>query len=155
MNAFSQSIEPHNVLFRSRSSENFEISMRLSVEGIGALQQRDPEYTTSVEVIPGGPADLDGRLQPKDRVVGVGQGEDGEITDVIGWRLDDVVEKIRGERGTVVRLEVLPAETGLGGPSEIIKLERNEVKLEEQDRKSTRLNSSHVAISYAVFCLKK
>jgi len=132
MNAFSQSIEPHTTYMSSRSSENFEISMRLSLEGIGALLQRDSEYTTIVEVIPGGPADLDGRLQPKDRVVGVGQGEDGEITDVIGWRLDDVVEKIRGERGTVVRLEVLPAETGLGGPSEIIKLERNEVKLEEQ-----------------------
>lgn len=132
MNAFSQSIEPHSTYMSPRSSENFEISMRLSLEGIGALLQRDSEYTTIVEVIPGGPADLDGRLQPKDRVVGVGQGEDGEITDVIGWRLDDVVEKIRGERGTVVRLEVLPAETGLGGPSEIIKLERNEVKLEEQ-----------------------
>lgn len=132
MNAFSQSIEPHSTYMSPRSSENFEISMRLSLEGIGALLQRDSEYTTIVEVIPGGPADLDGRLQPKDRVVGVGQGEDGEITDVIGWRLDDVVEKIRGERGTVVRLEVLPAETGLSGPSEIIKLERNEVKLEEQ-----------------------
>lgn len=132
MNAFSQSIEPHSTYMSPRSSENFEISMRLSLEGIGALLQRDSEYTTIVEVIPGGPADLDGRLKPKDRVVGVGQGEDGEITDVIGWRLDDVVEKIRGERGTVVRLEVLPAETGLGGPSEIIKLERNEVKLEEQ-----------------------
>src|SRR5690625_7987492 len=104
--------------------------MRLLIEGIVALLQRDSEYTTIVEVIPVGPADLDGRLKPKDRVVGVGQGEDGEITDVIGWRLDDVVENIRGERGTVVRREVLPAETGLGGTYEIIKLARDEVKLE-------------------------
>src|SRR5690625_5486510 len=85
--------EPHTTYMSSRSSENFEISMRLSLEGIGALLQRDSEYTTIVEVIPGGPADLDGRLQPQDRVGGVGQGEDGDITDVIGSRPDEMVEQ--------------------------------------------------------------
>lgn len=132
MNAFTRSVEPHSAYMSPRRSENFEISMRLSLDGIGAMLQRETEYTTVMEIVPGGPADLDGRLQPGDRIVGVGQGEEGEIVDVVGWRLDDVVDLIRGERETVVRLEVLPAETGLSGPSKILELTRNEVRLEEQ-----------------------
>lgn len=132
MNAFTQSIEPHSTYMSPRTSENFEISMRLSLDGIGAMLQRETEHTTIVEIVPGGPADLDGRLKSGDRIIGIGQGEEGELVDVIGWRLDDVVSLIRGERGTIVRLEILPAETGMGGASEIIRIERNEVKLEEQ-----------------------
>ena len=132
MNAFTRSIEPHSSYMSPRTSENFEISMRLSLDGIGAMLQRETEYTTVMEIVPGGPADLDGRLQSGDRIVGVGQGDDGDIVDVIGWRLDDVVDKIRGERDTVVRLEVLPADTGLSGPAKVIRIVRNEVKLEEQ-----------------------
>ncbi len=132
MNAFTRSIEPHSSYMSPRTSENFEISMRLSLEGIGAMLQRETEYTTVMEVVPGGPADLDGRLEAGDRIVGVGQGDDGEIVDVVGWRLDDVVEKIRGERDTVVRLEVLPKDTGMSGPPKVIRIVRNEVKLEEQ-----------------------
>jgi len=132
LNAFTRSIEPHSAYMSPRTSENFEISMRLSLDGIGAMLQRETEYTTVVEIVPGGPADLDGRLQSGDRIVGVGQGDDGDIVDVVGWRLDDVVDKIRGERDTVVRLEVLPADTGLSGPSKVIRIVRNEVKLEEQ-----------------------
>jgi carboxyl-terminal processing protease len=132
MNAFTRSVEPHSAYMSPRRSEDFEISMRLSLDGIGAMLQRETEYTTIMEIVPGGPADLDGRLQPGDRIIAVGQGEDGEMVDVVGWRLDHVVDLIRGERGTVVRLEVLPSETGLGGPSTNIEITRNEVKLEEQ-----------------------
>ena len=131
MNAYTRSIEPHSSYLSPRSVENFEISMRLSLDGIGALLQRETEYTSIVEVIPGGPADLDGRLQEGDRIVGVAQ-DDEEMVDVVGWRLDDVVALIRGERETKVRLEVLPAESGLSGPPTTIELVRNEVKLEEQ-----------------------
>ncbi len=131
MNAYTRSIEPHSSYLSPRSVENFEISMRLSLDGIGALLQRETEYTSIVEIIPGGPADLDGRLKEGDRIVGVAQGDE-EMVDVVGWRLDDVVQLIRGERETVVRLDVLPAESGMSGPPTTIELVRNEVKLEEQ-----------------------
>jgi len=131
MNAYTRSIEPHSAYLSPRSVDNFEISMRLSLDGIGAMLQRETEYTTIMEIVPGGPADLDGRLAAGDRIVAVAQGDE-EFVDVIGWRLDDVVSLIRGERDTIVRLEVLPAETGLSGPPQIIDITRDEVKLEEQ-----------------------
>ncbi len=131
MNAYTRSIEPHSAYLSPRSVDNFEISMRLSLDGIGAMLQRETEYTTIMEIVAGGPADLDGRLEAGDRIVAVAQGDE-EFVDVIGWRLDDVVSLIRGERDTVVRLEILPAETGLSGPARIIDITRDEVKLEEQ-----------------------
>ena len=136
MNAFAQSIEPHTAYLSPRSSENFEISMKLSLEGIGALLGRENEYTTISRVVPGGPASKDGRLKAGDRVVGVGQGHDGKITDVIGWRVDDVVDLIRGEKHTVVTLQVLPEDVGYGEPPTLIDIVRDEVKLEEQAAKS-------------------
>lgn len=136
MNAFAQSIEPHTAYLSPRSSENFEISMSLSLEGIGALLGRESEYTTISRVVPGGPASKDGRLKAGDRIVGVGQGRDGKITDVIGWRVDDVVDLIRGEKHTVVQLQVLPEEAGIGDPPTIIDIVRDEVKLEEQAAQS-------------------
>ena len=131
MNAYASAIEPHSSYMSPRLAENFEISMKLSLDGIGALLSSQNEYVEVAEVVPGGPADLDGQLQAGDRIVGVAQGED-DFVDVVGWRLDDVVDLIRGERETLVRLEVLPADIGLKGPSEIIDIVRNEVKLEEQ-----------------------
>lgn len=131
MNAYASAIEPHSSYMSPRLAENFEISMKLSLDGIGALLSSDNEYVEVEEVVPGGPADMDGRLQSGDRITGVAQGEE-EFVDVVGWRLDDVVELIRGERETLVRLEVLPAATGLKGPHTVIDLMRNEVKLEEQ-----------------------
>ena len=136
MNAFAQSIEPHTAYMSPRSSENFEISMRLSLEGIGALLGRENEYTSIASVVPGGPADKEGNLKAGDRVTSVGQGNDGKMEDVIGWRIDDVVDLIRGPKHTVVRLEVLHEETGIDGPTTIIEIVRDEVKLEEQAAKS-------------------
>ena len=136
MNAFAQSIEPHTAYMSPRSSENFEISMRLSLEGIGALLGRENEYTSIASVVPGGPADKQGQLKAGDKVLAVGQGKDGKMQDVVGWRVDDVVEKIRGAKHTIVRLEVLHEDTGPEGPTEIIEIVRDEVKLEEQAAKS-------------------
>ncbi|MDT8408331.1 MAG: carboxy terminal-processing peptidase [Wenzhouxiangellaceae bacterium] len=131
MNAFAHSIEPHSSYMSPRSADNFEISMKLSLDGIGALLSSENEYVEVQEVVTGGPADLDGRLQAGDRIIGVAQ-DDEDFVDVVGWRLDNVVDLIRGERETRVRLEILPAETGMKGPPEVIDIVRNEVKLEEQ-----------------------
>ncbi len=136
MNAFAQSIEPHTSYLSPRTSENFEISMKLSLEGIGALLSRVTEYTTIASVVPGGPAAQDGRLKAGDRVTAVGQGKDGKMVDVIGWRVDDVVELIRGPKDTIVRLDVLPEDVSVTAPPTQIEIVRNEVKLEEQAAKS-------------------
>ena len=136
MNAFAASIEPHTAYLSARNSENFEISMKLSLEGIGALLGRDSEYTTISRVVPGGPAAKDGRLKAGDRITAIGQGGDGKMVDVIGWRVDDVVELIRGPKDTVVRLEVLPEDEPVGGATSVIDIVRDEVKLEEQAAQS-------------------
>ncbi len=136
MNSVTLAVEPHTAYMSPRNSENFDISMKLSLEGIGALLQRDNEYTSIARVIPGGPANKDGRLKVKDRVIGVAQGREGKMVDVIGWRLDDVVNLIRGPKDSVVRLELLPDAAGPDGPSKVIEIVRNEVKLEEQAAKS-------------------
>ena len=137
INAYTTSIEPHTTYFSPRISENFDISMRLSLEGIGAVLRAESEYTEVVRIITGGPADLDGRLGSDDRIIGVGQNTDGEIVDVIGWRLDDVVDLIRGPKNTILKLEVLPKGIGIEGPSKLITLTRDKIKLEEQDASST------------------
>ena len=136
MNAFARSIEPHTAYLSPRNSENFEISMRLSLEGIGALLGRENEYTTISSVVPGGPADQDGRLKAGDRITAVGQGNDGKMVDVIGWRIDDVVDLIRGPKDTIVRLDVLSEDVSVSTPPTLIEIVRNEVKLEEQAAKS-------------------
>lgn len=135
MNAYATSIEPHTNYLGPRASENFDISMKLSLEGIGAVLQREDEYTAIREIVPGGPASLSGKLKVGDRILGVGQGENGAINDVIGWRLDDVVGQIRGQKDTVVRLEVLPADGGPDAKHEILSLVRKKVSIEEQAAK--------------------
>ena len=136
INSYTTAIEPHTAYFSPRVSENFDISMRLSLEGIGAVLTSDNDYTVIQRIIPGGPADLSKQLHDKDKVVGVGQGDGGEIVDVIGWRLDDVVELIRGPKDTMLRLEVIPNKLGTEGPNKIITLTRDKIKLEEQAAKS-------------------
>jgi carboxyl-terminal processing protease len=137
INAYTTSIEPHTAYFSPRTSENFDISMRLSLEGIGAVLSSDNDYTVIQQIIPGGPADLSKQLQKDDKIIGVAQGETGEIVDVIGWRLDDVVDLIRGPKDTVLRLEILPKDSGPEGPHKIVTLTRNKIKLEEQAAKSS------------------
>lgn len=132
VNAVAAMYDPHTSFMDARSMENFQISMSLSLEGIGAVLQSEDEHTKVVRVVPGGPADKVGNLHAGDRITGVGQGRDGELVDVIGWRLDDVVDLIRGKKGTEVRIEILPAKVGLGGRTEVITIVREQVKLEEQ-----------------------
>lgn len=136
INSYTTAVDPHTSYLSPRSSQNFEINMSLSLEGIGAVLGADRDHTVVQEVIPGGPAELSGLLDAKDRIIGVGQGAAGGMVDVIGWRLDDVVDLIRGPKGSVVRLEILPEETGLEGRSEIIALTRDKIKLENQAARS-------------------
>jgi carboxyl-terminal processing protease len=131
-NALTELYDPHTNYLSPRRSENFNINMRLSLEGIGAVLQAEDEFTRVARLVPGGPAAKQGDLKPSDRIVAVGQGEDGPLEDVIGWRLDEVVEQIRGPKGSTVRLQVMPAKAGTDAPRKIIQIVRNEVKLEEQ-----------------------
>lgn len=136
INSYTTAIEPHTSYFSPRTSENFDISMRLSLEGIGAVLRSEHDYTMIHEIIPGGPADLSKKLHSKDKIIGVGQGNDREIVDVIGWRLDDVVELIRGPKGSVLRLEIIPSKIGNEDLTETITLTRDKVKLEGSAAKS-------------------
>jgi carboxyl-terminal processing protease len=135
MNAYATAIDPHSNYFGPRASTNFDITMKLSLEGIGAVLQQHEEYTVIREIVPGGPAAKSGRLEVGDRIVGVGQGECGAIVDVVGWRIDDVVEKIRGHKGSVVRLEILPAEGGPDAKPQLVTMIRKKVSIEEQAAK--------------------
>ena len=132
MNAVTQAYDPHTTYFSPRKSKNFDINMSLSLEGIGALLQSEDEYTKIVRVIPAGPADKSKLLKAEDRIIGVGQGKKGEIVDVIGWRLDDVVDRIRGPKDSTVRLEIIPADAVDDHQTKIIELVRNTIKLEDQ-----------------------
>ena len=136
MNAFAHTLDPHSSYLSPRNSEEYRIQMSLSYFGIGASLQLDDDYVMVINIIPGGPAAIDGKLQPKDRITAVAQGQDGELVDVIGWRLDDVVQLIRGPADTVVRLQIMPAGALPGTSEKVISLTRNQVKLEEQAAKS-------------------
>ncbi len=135
MSAYATATDPHTDYLSPRQAENFAIQMKLSLEGIGAQLQARDDYTAIFSLVPGGPAEKSGKLKPGDRIVGVGQGDKGAITDVIGWRLDDVVNLIRGKKDTVVRLEILPADAGPDGKHEIISLVRKKVNIEESAAK--------------------
>lgn len=141
MNAYTGAIEPHTSYMNPRTTENFNMSMRLSLEGIGAvLQINDEEVTVVRSIVPGGPAAMSGQVKPGDRIYGVGQGKDGPIVDVVGWRLDDVVDLIRGKKDTWLRLDVLPADAGNDGEHRTVTLARQKVKLEEQAAKKSIIN---------------
>jgi carboxyl-terminal processing protease len=132
MNAFVLSLDPHSNYFSARNSEEYNIQMSLSYEGIGASLQLTDDYVTVIDVIAGGPAATSGKLSANDRITAVGEGKTGELTDVIGWRLDDVVQKIRGPGGTLVRLQLLPAGAAPGSVQKVVEFTRNRVSLEAQ-----------------------
>jgi len=135
VNAYIETLEPHTSYMSPSTAENFDISMRLSLEGIGAVLKSEADYTEVQRTIPGGPARTSGLIHAGDRIVGVGQGQDGPMEDVVGWRLQDVVDKIRGPKDSVVRLQILPKSAGTEGVTRTISLVRSEIKLEDQAAK--------------------
>jgi len=137
MNAYTMAIEPHTNYMGPRAAEDFDISMRLSLVGIGAVLEGRDEYATIRELVPGGPASRSGQLEIGDRIVGVAQGESGVITDVQGWRLDDTVALIRGAPDSIVVLDVLPAAAGPDGKRKRISLVRKTISLEQQAAKAS------------------
>jgi carboxyl-terminal processing protease len=132
MNAYARAFDPHSSYFSPRSSEEYRIQMSLNYDGIGASLVLTDDYVTIANVLDGGPAAVAGTLKINDRITGVGQGHEGPFTDVIGWRLDDVVQQIRGKAGTSVRLQVLPAGAAPGTPEKVLEFVRNKVTLEAQ-----------------------
>lgn len=145
LTSLTQSYDPHSTYMSAKSEENFEILMRLNLEGIGASLQFDDGYTVVKELIPGGAAEKDGRLKPEDRIVGVGQGEDGEIVDTVDMKLSDVVDKIRGKRGTTVRLEVIPT-----GKNErmIYNIVREQIKLSDSEARARIIERTRQGHAY-------
>ena len=134
INAFASTYDPHTQYLSPRSSENFNMTMSLSLQGIGAVLRTEDDYTSVVRLVTAGPADKAGELRPADRIVSVGQGERGKLIDVVGWRLDDVVELIRGPKGTIVRLGLVD-NSGDEESSRVIRIKRDTVKLEDQAAK--------------------
>jgi carboxyl-terminal processing protease len=132
MTAYATAIDPHTDYYGKRAADDFDISMKLSLVGIGAVLQDKDEYTTVRELVPGGPASLSGKFQAGDRIVGVGQGEQSVTTEVVGWRIEDVVALIRGKEDSVVVLDVLPAEAGPDAKHKRILLVRKKISLEKQ-----------------------
>ena len=136
LTAYTNSIDPHTDYFNPRSAERFNQAMSLSLEGIGALLQKQDDVVVIREVLPGGPAARSNKLEAGDRIVAVGQGVSGVMEDVVGWRIDDVVEKIKGAKGTQVRLDLIPPEAGMDSKPVRIVLTRDKIRLSEDAAKA-------------------
>lgn len=132
LTAMTNSFDPHSTYMSPRSLEDFNIAIQLSLEGIGALLQSEDGMTIVKEIVPGGAADKDGRLQPGDKIVGVAQGDNAEVVDVVDMKLRDVVKLIRGKAGSTVRLEVLPAKTE---KREVYAMTRQKIELQDREAK--------------------
>lgn len=132
LSAFCESYDPHTSYMSPETLENFEITMKLELEGIGAALQSEDGYVVVKKIIPGGAAAKTGTLKEEDKVIGVGQGEEGEIVDVVDMKLSEVVQLIRGRPGTIVRLEILPAD---GGPKKVITITREKIELKDSEAK--------------------
>ncbi|WP_105216100.1 MULTISPECIES: carboxy terminal-processing peptidase [unclassified Pseudoalteromonas] len=145
MNAFARSIEAHTSYLSPRRAEQFKMDMDLELEGIGAVLSYDEDYTVIRSLVPGGPADKTGAIKPEDRVIGVAQGDD-DFVDVIGWRLDDVVDLIKGPKGTLVRLQYLRGKDDHGTPK-VVEITRDKVRLEDRAAKSHVFDASYSQMS--------
>ncbi len=150
LSTVAKAVDPHTDYYSPRDSENFNMQLSLSLQGIGAQLTTEEEYTKVVELIKGGPAERGGELQEGDRIIGIGQGFDGEIQDVVGMRLDDVVSQIRGEKGTIVRLNVIPADAISETSATVVNITRDTVKLEDQSAKSEVLELSYNDQDYKI-----
>jgi len=135
MNSFARVVEPHTSYLSPRNAERFQVDMNLSLEGIGAELRSIEDYTVIHRIVTGGPADKSKQLKAKDRIVGVAQA-DKDFEDVIGWRLDDVVELIKGAKGTTVRLQILPGESDDDANIKVVSIVRDIIKLEDRAAKS-------------------
>ena len=135
MNAFARSVEAHTSYLSPRNAERFQQNMNLQLEGIGAVLQAEYDYTVIRSLVPGGPADQSGELAVDDRIIAVAQG-DKEFVDIIGWRLDDVVDLITGPKGSTVRLQVLKESQGSGGTPETVEIVRDKVRIEDREAKA-------------------
>ena len=148
MNAYTNAYDPHTDYFSPPDAENFQIDMSLSLEGIGARLMQNLDYTQVADIIPGGPAYKSKKLQKDDKIIGVAQGDDGEFLDVIGWRLDDVVAKIRGKKGSVVRLQILKASEGSNALPDTLRLVRDKINLEQSAAKAEMIPISEGNATY-------
>ena len=148
VNAFASLFDPHTRYFSPRTNENFQIIMSLSLEGIGAELTTEDEYTKVNRVVPGGPADLQGDLKAEDRIVGVGQ-QNEDVVDVIGWRLDEVVDLIRGAKNTIVRLEYIPSSSERTN-TKTISIVRDTVKLEDRATQSQIININNASGNFDI-----
>lgn len=150
LSSVAKAVDPHTDYYSPRDSENFNMQLSLSLQGIGAQLTTEDEYTKVVELIKGGPAERGNELRAGDRIIGIGQGPDGEIQDVVGMRLDDVVDQIRGEKGTVVRLNVIPADAVSESAATVVSITRDTVKLEDQSAKKEVLELSYNGQDYKI-----
>ncbi|KJK00714.1 peptidase S41 [Pseudomonas sp. 21] len=148
INAFAQTYDPHTQYLSPDSAENFDINMSLSLEGIGAVLQSDNDYVKVVRLVPAGPAEKSKQIATSDKIIGVAQGK-GEMVDVVGWRLDEVVKLIRGPKGSQVRLEVIPSTNAPNDQtSKIVTITREAVKLEDQAAKKSEITIDHEGKNY-------
>ena len=150
INSVTSIYGPHSSYMSPKRTEDFDIDMKLSLEGIGALLSSDGLYTTVQSLVAGGPAENSNKLNAKDKIVGVGQEDDEEITDVIGWRIDDVVELIRGPKDTVVKLEIIPSSSLDESHTKVIEITRNLVKLEDLAAKKNILSITREGKEYKI-----
>ncbi|MCG3118650.1 MAG: Tail-specific protease [bacterium] len=148
MNALSESYDPHTNYMSPSSSQDFNINMSLSLEGIGARLNSEGDYTIVVDIVPGGPADRSKQLNPNDKIIGVAQGDSGKWVDAIGMRVDDVVQMIRGKKETVVRLQIIPAGTPVGNPPKIVRLVRDKIVIKDREAKSDTVEMVHEGRSF-------